>query len=244
VIKSSSLKITALVMALSSALILSGWTGKSFAQAVEIPEGSDGEMGTPIDDTSVAPAPRSTKTGKDKAKTYFQRQNAPETIRAGASGAAPRYLAIHLGRMFADQGYSWGKRDQSGIGNLNAGVTYRIGEWVNSMDLNLRIDYTSYSLAEGSARKLSVGTVVTFPDANSQFPLYFGGGIGAGVFIKQLPNESVLAFDYQLLAGARFLNLYNNIGVMAEAGIKNHVFMLSDGQYNGVFFNLGAVFAF
>lgn len=241
----ASLRTSTLVLALC--FTLAGWSVKSSAQAVEVPDSGEGELGTPIDESYVVPQRRSNnKTGKDKAKTYFQRHNAPETMRSNASsgGPAPRYLAIHLGRMFADQGYSWGKRDQSEIGNLNAGVTYRIGEWVNSMDLNLRIDYTSYTLAEGSARKLSVGTVVTFPDANSQFPLYFGGGLGAGIFIKQLSNESVLAFDYQLLAGARFLNLYNNIGVMAEAGIKNHVFLLSDGQYNGVFFNVGAVFAF
>ncbi len=192
--------------------------------------------------TSEEPA-----VGQDRARPYFQNRRAPaQVVRAPSSdgGGAPRYLALHIGRMFADQSYRWGRKDQEDIGGLNAGVTYRMGEWINSMDWALRIDYTNYSLSQGSARKLSVGAILTFPDANSQFPLYFGGGIGPGFFIKQLPNESVVALDYQLLAGARFLNLFNNMGLMFEAGIKNHIFLLSDGQYNGVYVNVGTVFAF
>jgi len=146
--------------------------------------------------------------------------------------------------MFADQSYKWGPRNETDVGGLNAGVTYRLGEWVNSMDFAMRVDYTHYSLPSDSARKLSFSGIVTFPDANSHFPLYFGGGLGAGLFLKQLNNESVLALDYQLLAGARFLNVLNNMGLMFEAGIKNHIFLLSDGQYNGVFINVGTVFAF
>lgn len=132
----------------------------------------------------------------------------------------------------------------SDIGKLNAGVTYRVGEWVNSMDMNMRVEYTSYDLGVGSARKLSFSGLITFPDANSRFPLYFGAGAGAGFFIKQVNKESALAFDYQLVAGARFMNVIENVGFSFETGLKNHIHMLSDGQFNGVFVNLGTVFAF
>jgi hypothetical protein len=244
--RSKSSKSISFIFAL--ALVLAPFGASStFAQAVDVPESSDRDLDTPVDETPSPPPVQTIKPGKDRAKTYFQKRKpssrAPAAVDA-AAGPAPRYLAIYLGRMFADQSYRWGKHDQSEIGNLNAGVTYRLGEWVNSMDLGLRIDYTSYTLEGGSARKLSPGVIVTFPDANSQFPLYFGGGLGAGIFIKQLSNESVLSLDYSLLAGVRFLNVINNIGFMAEAGVKNHMFLLSDGQYNGVFFTLGAVFAF
>jgi hypothetical protein len=86
--------------------------------------------------------------------------------------------------------------------------------------------------------------MIFFPDANSRFPLYFGGGAGLGVFFKQLENESALSFDYQLVAGARFFDLIDNFGLMIETGMKNHILLFSDGQFNGVFLTVGGVFNF
>jgi len=187
--------------------------------------------------------------GRQKAQEYFKGRQAPVaapgTRRLATDGVgAPRYLAIHVGSYFTSQAYKWGKGDQDDKAKLNAGVTYRLGEWVNSMDLALRIDYTNFQLDEGSARKLGVGVIITFPDANSRFPLYFGGGLGAGFMIKQINKESALALDYSLIAGARFLDVIENVGFMVETGLKNHIHLLSDGQFNGVFINVGTVFAF
>lgn len=83
-----------------------------------------------------------------------------------------------------------------------------------------------------------------FPDASSKFPLYFGVGAGLGVFVKQLSGESAMSLDYQVLAGARFFDLFNNAGFFLEAGLKNHMHMLSDGQFNGTFVAAGSVFTF
>lgn len=209
---------------------------RALAQAVEVRDGSEAP-------TEISPAP---STGKEKAKQYFQTRKSTGASRGPAQegGATPRYLAIHIGKMFADQAYNWGDNDQKNIGGLNMGVTYRLGEWINSMDFAMRIEYTNYSLVESPARKLSFSPILTFPDANSRFPLYFGAGVGAGLFVKQLHSESVLALDYQLIAGARFLNVFDNLGFMIETGIKNHMLILSEGQYNGVFINVGTVFAF
>lgn len=186
-------------------------------------------------------------TGKAKAREYFQdRQSSPGSAsrRPAQEGGTPRYLAIHVGSFFTSQAYRWGNGEQDDVGKLNAGVTYRMGEWVNSMDMNLRVDYTNHQLDEGSARKLSFGGTVTFPDANSRFPLYFGAGLGAGFFLKQIEDESAISLDYSLFAGARFLDVIENLGFMVETGLKNHFFLLSDGQFNGVFVNVGTVFAF
>lgn len=78
----------------------------------------------------------------------------------------------------------------------------------------------------------------------SGFPLYFGGGAGVGVFFKQLRDESSLSLDYQLVMGLRLLRLIGETGLVLETGMKNHVHLLSDGQYNGVFLTLGAAFNF
>ncbi len=184
--------------------------------------------------------------GKEKAQEYFKARQSNESAAPARSieGPTPRYLAVHIGTFFSSEAYKWSRSSQDDVGKLNAGVTYRIGEWVNSMDLNFRFDYTDYDLREGAARKLSFGGLLTFPDANSRFPLYFGGGLGAGIFMKQINDESALALDWTLLGGARFLNVFENVGFLVEAGMKNHIFLLSDGQFNGVFINVGSVFAF
>jgi hypothetical protein len=204
-------------------------SSQAFAQAVEVRDNGD--------------------TGEKRAREYFQKRpkNEPQETysrRPASEGAAPRYLALHVGSFFTSQAYKWGHSEQGDKGKLNVGLTYRLGEWVNSMDLAMRVDYTTYDFPEGQARKLGADLLFTFPDANSRFPLYFGAGIGPGFMIKQIADESILALDYSLVAGARFLNVIDTMGFMIETGLKNHIHLLSDGQFNGVFVNVGTVFTF
>lgn len=187
-------------------------------------------------------------TGKEKAGGYFKDRKASQSHASapapGGGDVAPRYLALRVGTFFSSDGYRWGHGDQGNTGKLNAGLDYRLGEWVNSADLALRVDYTNFALSEGFARKLSLGGIVTFPDANSRFPLYFGAGLGLGFFLKQIRDESALSLDYSLLAGARFMNVIGQTGFLVETGIKNHLHLFSDGQFNGIYINAGAVFSF
>lgn len=221
------------------ALALTLGAAPALAQMVEV---DDSDQTPPVRE-----APTGGKaTGKEKAKEYFQQRKKPAatTHQAPPAGPTPRYLAVHMGTFFQGQSYRWGESDERGVGKFNGGVTYRLGEWVNAMDFSLRMEYTHYELNDGTAKKLSFGTLLSFPDSNSRFPLYFGGGAGAGLFIQQIRSKSPVALDWQLFAGVRFLDVFEKIGFMVEAGLKNHVFLLSDGQFNGVFINVGTVFAF
>ena len=161
------------------------------------------------------------------------------------AGKDAHYLALHIGGFISDNEYKWGPKDaDANVGKLSIGLTYRFGEWQNSMDFNMRIDYQTYNVGDG-ANKLSFLPVILFPEASSRFPLYFGVGAGLGVFTKQAPGESPISFDYQLLVGARFFNIADtNAGVFLEAGLKNHFLIFSDGQFNGAFMALGGVFTF
>lgn len=205
-------------------------------------------VGTPALAQMVEVPEEKQQAPKEKAADYFkarqaEKQAAPAPARA-SSGEDPRYLALHVGTFFSDQAYAWGNNNQDDVGGLDAGVDYRMGEWVNSMDWSMRINYTTYSLDEGAARKLSFGAILTFPDVNSRFPLYFGAGLGAGFFLKQLDDESPIALDYSLLLGARFFDVIGRTGFLVETGLKNHLLMSSDGQFNGVYVNIGTVFTF
>lgn len=182
------------------------------------------------------------ETGRDEAAKYFRKDS---KVRRTVSGSRDHYLALHLGSFVDDQAYQWGQSSrQDNIGNLSTGVTYRIGEWVNSMDLLFRADFSSYKLKQGTPVKMSLMPAIVFPDANSRFPLYFGAGAGLGIYFKQIESESSLSLDYQLIAGARFFDVFENTGFLIETGLKNHFHLLSDGQFNGVFVTLGTVFTF
>lgn len=170
---------------------------------------------------------------------------APRSSGGGLGSSDAHYLAIHLGGFVSDTAYKWGmKGTEKDVGGLNIGVTYRLGEWINSADFAMRVDYLRYTAAHQNASKLSFLPVILFPDASSKFPLYFGVGLGLGVFVNQLDAESPLSLDYQLLLGARFFDLFNNAGLFIEAGLKNHLHLFSDGQFNGTFVAAGGVFTF
>lgn len=196
--------------------------------------------------SSVASAQNGTPVvGRDAAAKYFQKRDVAQNSGGGLSGAGDHYLALHFGRLMSSQSYDWDSGGQEDdVGKNNFGLTYRVGEWINSMDLNLRVDYTDYEISGEKPSKLSFMPLITFPDANSRFPLYFGAGLGLGVFLKQVGSKSALSLDYQLVAGARFFNVFENTGFFIEAGLKNHLHILSSGQYNGTFLAGGLVFTF
>ncbi|MCB0413492.1 MAG: hypothetical protein KDD50_04110 [Bdellovibrionales bacterium] len=185
--------------------------------------------------------------GNSKADTYFSKRSKSNRSTKPSSSKfvpAPHYLALQIGSFFNDNAYQWGSAEKEGVGEFNAGVTYRFGEWVDSTDFVIRMDFGSYNLATGPSTKMSILPMITFPDANSGFPLYFGLGAGLGIFFKQVDSESDISLDYQLIAGTRFFNVIENMGLIFETGMKNHFNLLSDGQYNSVFLSAGTVFVF
>ena len=184
--------------------------------------------------------------GREAAARYFQPREPAQTFNnPGNAGPSDHYLALHFSRYMSSQSYDWGKNgSEDDIGRNGFGVTYRVGEWYNSMDLKIRIDYQEFEVGGERPNKLSFLPILTFPDASSRFPLYFGAGIGLGVFLKQVSGKSALSLDYQLMAGARFFDIFENTGFFIEAGLKNHLHILSSGQFNGTFLAGGLVFTF
>lgn len=188
----------------------------------------------PTDDTPL-------NTGRGEASKYFTKNRAP----AESSSPSDHYLALHMGGFISSESYVWGREEKvEDVGKLTAGITYKTSEWVNSADLLLRADFQSYSVDESKPVKMSVIFAAAFPDSSSRFPLYFGAGIGPGIYFKQAKSESPISLDYQLFGGLRFFDVFPGIGFFAESGLKNHFHLLSDGQFNSVFFALGTVFTF
>lgn len=193
---------------------------------------------------SAAHAERAPKVGRRAAATYFSKDNEPKRQPA-ETGGGNNVLMLHIGRYVSSQAYQWkdsGRQDN--VGRASYGVSYLFDEWAG-LDMFLRLDFNEFDVNGTKASKLSILPLLTFPRAESRFPLYFGLGAGLGIFFNQVEQESNLSLDYQLVAGARFMDLAEtNAGFFVEFGMKNHLHLLSDGQLNGNVVTGGALFTF
>jgi hypothetical protein len=207
------------------------WKKKRLALVALALLGQIGQVGRAADDD------------KTDADAYFKTRKAHREVAATSKESNERFMEVYAGGFLSQTEYKWGHNGDN-VGQFNAGVSYRFGEWERSMDFLFRADITRYNLNEGNATKFSLLPMVVFPDAASHFPLYFGAGAGLGIFFQQIRNQSALAFEYQLVAGVRFFNIWDSIGIMIETGLRNHIHLLTPGQWNSVFLDGGAVFTF
>lgn len=189
------------------------------------------------------PTPVSNETGAKAAAKYFEPRREPSQSTSSAS--TDHYLSVYVGNHLSSDSYLWGTGGGSDTGKFIGGLAYRFDEWVNAGDKLVKVDFASYEFVGGErATKMSILYAISFPDASSRFPFYFGAGAGPGVFFKQLSSESSVSVDYQLFLGLRFMNLFQSAGLFMEAGFRNHILLLSDGQFNGSYLTTGAVFTF
>ena len=190
-----------------------------------------------------ASAEEAPKVGRRAAARYFEKNDAAPRKPAAAE-SDDQLLMIGVGTYIGSKSYGWkGADTRDNIGRANYGLTYLFDHW-HGMDVNLRADFAEFKLDDDQYQKLSLLPLLTFPGSFSRFPLYFGLGAGLGVFFKQAPGYSNLSLDYQLVAGARFMDLFENFGFFFEFAMKNHLHILSGGQFNGNAITAGGVFSF
>lgn len=232
---------------LTLALSIPLFTINAHAQKIELSD--DPQSIEPTQEPVYRDAPvKNQPTGKGAAQKFFNNKSSDSSESSSSStnsfGGEDHYMMLGLGAFVNSKSYKWGPNAEDS-GEFTAGVTYRFGEWVNSMDFLVRMEYQTFDHdVSKDPKKISILPTLIFPDARSGFPLYFGGGLGLGIFFNQLDDESNLSFDYQLFVGGRVLNVFNTVGFFAEMGIKNHIHLLSSGQFDGVFFTAGSVFTF
>lgn len=194
---------------------------------------------------SVSVAEDAPRVGRAAAAKYFQSSDSGERRPAQSRGSIDHYLALHIGKYMGSQSYEWYGKSKKDVGQFTGGVTYRVDEWNGQLDWNIRLDFQEFDVGgDEKPLKFSILPLLTFPEANSKFPLYFGVGVGPGIFFKQVSGESSVSLDYQLVAGARFFDVADNVGFFIESGLKNHLHLLTSGQLNGTFLTGGALFTF
>ena len=182
------------------------------------------------------------RVGRKAASSYFEKSVEP--IPSKSYRTSDRLIMLSIGSYVSSTSYAWaGSARRTDIGKSSYGLTYALDP-SNSYDTNVRLDFSEYRIDEFLATKMSVMPLYTFPSVESRFPLYFGVGFGLGVFFQQVEKESPLSFDYQLVGGLRFQDLYRSAGFFTELAMKNHLHLLSDGQLNATSLTMGGVFSF
>ncbi len=189
------------------------------------------------------------KVGRAAAAKYFQNNTEIGTryvaSDAPSSAGGDRYMTIGVNTFTKSDAFSWGgSTKETEVGKWGIDMNYRLSQYNNLLDYSLRVSYQEYEPANQKANKLIFMYAVTLPDAESLFPLYFGGAVGAGVFLTQLPDESPVTLDYSLYLGMRLFNVFESTGFYLEGGLKNHLQLTSNGQLNGTYVSAGAVFTF
>lgn len=186
-----------------------------------------------------------TPTVRSEERTNKGSERLQRSTSSVYSTPGTHYMTLGGGSFIESKAYKWGKFHEKSkdVGKMSLDVSYRLSQDDYLFDQLLRLNYSKYSFSKNIS-KVGFLYAVSFPEASTRFPLYFGFAVGPGVFLSQLEDESVLSLDYQMYTGLRLFNLAGQVGLYIEGGIKNHFLLLSDGQFNGTYIAAGAVFDF
>lgn len=181
------------------------------------------------------------EVGKSAAMKYFtteaKEQKSTRGPASSSSLAGDRILAFSFGSLIQSKSYDWAG---DAIPGWNVEAFY---QWAQSgvFGKGIHLELQKFAVQEEELTKLSVLYSLTFPRRLS-FPVYLGVAFGPGYFLKQREGESEFAFDYKTYLGLRLHQ--QNAQYFVQSGVKNHVHVLSDGQFIGWFVSSGVAYTF
>lgn len=170
-------------------------------------------------------------------KNYFSKRKSNFFNHKGS----PRNITLYGGSSFFRETLNDNLESLSFVFGLNQ----RIKEFPTIGDLNLQVGVESIQLKSHRSFVVEVNPRFTLPDVRSGFPLYIGLGGGVGIFPRHLVKKiPALSVNLQTFAGVRLLDLYYNLGFMAEATAKVQIPLSDMTVYLELLASLGIVFSF
>ena len=181
------------------------------------------------------------ETGKKAAMKYFiDKSETPSVVsRAPSSnkGSYAQLFSLTAGTLVNGTSYGWAGED---LGGWNMQLAYRRGT-SSFLAQAFHFEFQKFTTEEEEFSKVSLLLSFIFPKSVT-FPVYIGAAAGPGFFLKQLGDESSLSLDYKAYVGLRLNQEHSQF--ILESGVKNHVHMLSDGQFIGWFVSSGVAYKF
>lgn len=176
--------------------------------------------------------------GKEAAMKYFTKSSKRQLAsRSVVDPGNSNLLAMAVGSLVDSKSYQWTDNQLSG---WNAEIFYHNAS-EGYFGKGYHLELQKFASEDEEFSKVSFLLSFTFPRRLS-FPVYLGVAGGPGYFTKQLRGESAFSFDYKAYLGFRLNEIHSQYFV--QAGIKNHVHVLSDGQFNGWFVSSGVAYRF
>lgn len=177
------------------------------------------------------------ETGRQAAMKYFTKKSKTRSKTRAPASSGSRLLGISMGTLVNSKSYNWAEEEFSG---WTAELTY-LSETDGNFGRGLHLEMQKFADQVDDLTKVSFLFSMTFPKRIS-FPVYVGAAVGPGFFIKQREGESEFSLDYKAYLGLR-LNQVNS-QYFLQTGVKNHVHVLSDGQFVGWFVSSGVAYLF
>lgn len=146
-------------------------------------------------------------------------------------------VGLSVGGLFNSKSYGW--MDESFKG-WSVEATYQ-SPMAGYFARGFHLEYQKYITDRADLGKVSFLMSFTFP-RRVDFPVFLGVAAGPGYFTKQIKNESEFTIDYKGYVGLRFTQ--QNAQYYLQSGIKNHVHMLSDGQFISWYLSSGVAYKF
>jgi hypothetical protein len=122
------------------------------------------------------------------------------------------------------------------------GFAYKYADW-GQFDFSLKVQFHEYFVQNKKISKLSFQPSLSLPQIRYRFPVYFGAGLGGGLFFDQPQGESPVSLDYKLFLGLRVVELFDRTGFFIEWALENHLHVFSDGQMVGQTLMAGFTFS-
>lgn len=182
------------------------------------------------------------ETGKTAAMKYFTK-GAKKQMATRAPASAPvasgqtRMLGISVGSLLNSRSYHWSEESFRGY---NVEASY-FSQGTGIFGRGLSLEMQKFAADDEELTKMAFLFNFTFP-RRITFPVYLGAAFGPGYFFKQLEDESEFTIDYKAYLGLR-LNQVNS-QYFLQSGVKNHVHVLSDGQFIGWYISSGVAYKF
>ncbi len=180
-------------------------------------------------------------TGKSAAMKYFSKKAKQPRLssRAPASAAVTGQglLGLAVGSLINSKSYGWVDEELTG---WNMEVSYlRAGRGTFAQGFHLELQ--KFGAQGQDLTKLAFLLSFNFPRRLS-FPVYIGVSAGPSFFLEQKDEESEFALDYKAYLGLRLNEAHSQYFI--QSGVKNHVHVLSDGQFVGWFVSSGVAYKF
>lgn len=182
-------------------------------------------------------------TGKEAAAKYFSPRPSNERINAknsaGTTYAYARQIGLSAGTFFQGKSYQWlGDEVDGWAMQLDYRGPAEPGDFIGQ---GFRLGFQKFQSMDVDLSKISLLWSLTFP-ARVSFPVYIGANLGPGFFLRQIEDESWLTLDYQAYLGLRLNSSHSQFFI--ESGMKNHLLVLSNGQFSGWFVASGVAYKF